>query len=129
MEKMGLKPSDFDYAVFHQPNGKFPIQVAGMLGFEVSKIKQGLIAPLIGNTYSAASLIGLASVLEVAKVGERILLTSFGSGAGSDAFSIVVMEGINEKRKKMKPLMHYIGEKVYLDYGLYVKHRRKLKTL
>jgi len=26
MEKMGTKPSDYTYAVFHQPNGKFPVR-------------------------------------------------------------------------------------------------------
>lgn len=129
MEKLGLKPSDFDYAVFHQPNGKFPIQVAKMLKIEVGKVKQGLLAPLIGNTYSAASLIGLASVLDVAKPGNRILVTSFGSGAGSDSFCITVTDRILERRGKNRNVIQYIGDKEYLDYGMYVKQRRTLKTL
>ncbi len=129
MEKLSLKAEDFDYAVFHQPNGKFPLQVAKMLGIDPSKVKQGLLTPLIGNTYSAASLIGFASVLDVAKPGSRILLTSFGSGAGSDSFSIVVTDKILEMRGKNRTVFQYIGEKEYLDYGLYVKQRRKLKTL
>lgn len=129
MSKLGLKPNDFDYAVFHQPNGKFPLQVAKMLGIDPSKVKQGLLTPLIGNTYSAASLIGLASVLDVAKPGNRILLTSFGSGAGSDSFSMVITDKILEGRGKNRTVFQYIGEKEYLDYGMYVKQRRKLKTL
>jgi len=129
MDKLGLKPDDFDYAVFHQPNGKFPIQVAKMLKIDPSKVKQGLLTPLIGNTYSAASLIGFASVLDVAKPGNRILLTSFGSGAGSDSFSIVITDKILEGRGKNRTVFQYIGEKEYLDYGMYVKQRRKLKTL
>ena len=65
-EKTGTTAADYDYAVFHQPNGKFPVRAAKLLGFETEKIKQGLITPLIGNTYSGASMIGLASVLDVA---------------------------------------------------------------
>ncbi|MFH1285359.1 MAG: hydroxymethylglutaryl-CoA synthase, partial [Candidatus Micrarchaeota archaeon] len=128
MGRMKLAPKDFDYAVFHQPNAKFPLAVAKMLGFEKEKVEAGLVTPRIGNTYSGASLIGLAGVLDVAKPGEKILVTSFGSGAGSDAFALTVTEGI-KRRKNARNLKSYVDEKKYLSYGMYVKHRRKLKSL
>ena len=128
MEKAGTKPEDYDYAVFHQPNAKFPKTVAKMLGFELEKIEQGLLVPYIGNTYSGAAMVGLASVLDVAKPKEKILVTSYGSGAGSDAFSLTVTKNIENKRAKV-PLFEMIKEKEYIDYANYAKHRGKLKSL
>jgi len=125
MEKMGTRPSDYKYAVFHQPNGKFPRAVAKQLGFTPEQIEPGLITPFIGNTYSAASLIGLAATLDVAKPGDRILVASFGSGAGCDAFDILVTDKILEKNNKY-PVRELIKHKVYIDYGTYAKHRKKL---
>ena len=126
MEKLGLKANDFKYAVFHQPNSKFPIRVAKMLGFSIDQIKQGLLVSYIGNAYSGSSLLGLAAVLDEAKPGDRILLVSFGSGAGSDAFSIVVTDAIEQFDRNPK-----VWDKVmrgeFIDYGLYVKLRRKIK--
>ncbi|MBD3336767.1 MAG: hydroxymethylglutaryl-CoA synthase, partial [Candidatus Eisenbacteria bacterium] len=48
----GMKPEDFAYAVFHQPNGKFPLRAGKTLGFKDEQLKQGLLAPVLGNTYS-----------------------------------------------------------------------------
>jgi len=126
MEKLGLKPSDFKYAVFHQPNGKFPVRVAKMLGFTMDQIKQGLVVSYIGNTYSGSSLLGLAAVLDEAKPGDRILLTSFGSGAGSDAFSIVVTDAIEDFERTPK-VWDKVMKGEFIDYGLYVKLRKKIK--
>lgn len=130
-EKTNTKAADYDYFVFHQPNGKFPLEAAKKMGIDVEKVKPGLFTPVIGNTYSGASPIGLAGVLDIAKPGQRIMVTSFGSGAGSDSFSILVEEGILEKRKNYSGwrLSDYIAEKEYVDYGVYVKNRRKLKSL
>ncbi|OIO22356.1 hydroxymethylglutaryl-CoA synthase [Candidatus Micrarchaeota archaeon CG1_02_51_15] len=128
LAKTGTKPEDYDFAVFHQPNGKFPLRAATMLGFEETKAMQGLITPFIGNTYSAAAMIGLCSVLDVAKPGQRILVVSYGSGAGSDAFKITVKEGIEAKRPKVA-VLNAIEDKEYVDYAGYVKHRRKIKSL
>ncbi len=128
MKRVNMKPSDFDYAVFHQPNGKFPIRVAKQLGFEKKQIEQGLTTPLIGNTYSGSMMIGLASVLDKAKPGEKILAVSYGSGAGSDAFVLEATKNISKKRPK-KTVFDMFEEKEYIDYAEYVKFRKKLKSL
>ncbi|RPJ25664.1 MAG: hydroxymethylglutaryl-CoA synthase, partial [Planctomycetaceae bacterium] len=127
MERIGTKPQDYDYAVFHQPNGKFPVRVAKMLGFSKKQIEPGLVVPMIGNTYSGSCLIGLAATLDIAKPGDRIFVTSFGSGAGSDAFSIRVMDGIEDIRCGAPSVRDYIGNAQYLDYAMYAKHKGKLR--
>ena len=127
LEKTGTKIDDFDYVVFHQPNGKFPLQVAGMLGVDKKKLEPGLLTPMIGNTYSGASPLGLAAVLDIAKPGQRILVTSYGSGAGSDSFLIDVTPAIDEKRSRIRAVKKFMEKKTYIDYGTYVKHRKKLK--
>lgn len=130
-EKTGTKAAEYDYFVFHQPNGKFPLEAAKKMGIDTEKVKPGLFTPIIGNTYSGASPIGLSGVLDIAKPGQRILVTSFGSGAGSDSFAIRVTDAILARREAYKgwKLADYIANKAYLDYGNYVKHRRKLKSL
>jgi len=122
MKIAGARPEDYDYAVFHQPNGKFPVNVAKRLGFTFDQIKQGLAVPYIGNTYSGASLVGLASVLDIAKPGDRIFLTSYGSGAGSDGFDMTVTDKINELAREMAPTVaQMVEDKEYIDYGTYAK--------
>ncbi|HLD56752.1 MAG TPA: hydroxymethylglutaryl-CoA synthase [archaeon] len=127
MERMGLKASDFDYVVFHMPNGKFPTKVAKDLGFSPEKIKDSLVVKSIGNTYSGSSPLGLCNVLDIAQPGQRILMTSYGSGAGSDSFSWVVTDKILERRDLAPKTSHYLNKKEYIDYGKYVKLRKKLK--
>jgi hydroxymethylglutaryl-CoA synthase len=128
MEKNSMKAKDFDYAVFHQPNGKFPKVAAKKLGFTENQIIQGLITPFIGNTYSGAVPVGLSSILDVVNPGEKILAVSYGSGAGSDAFILTATKKIKNQRQK-NSVFESIGEKEYVSYGEYVKHRRKIKSL
>ncbi len=128
MEKMNTAPEDYDYAVFHQPNGKFPLKVASMLGFTMKQLKPGYVVPYLGNTYSGSAMMGLAATLDVAKTGERIFVTSFGSGAGSDAFSITVCDCIEEIRNKAPTVQHLLANPLYLSYGMYAKHKRKIKV-
>ena len=127
MNKTGMSASDFDFVAFHTPNGKFPLRAAKMLGIGKEKLLPGLVVTKIGNTYSGASLLALTAILDVANPGQRILLTSYGSGAGGDAFSLTVTDKIIERRDKAKKTADYIAKKVYIDYGTYVKLRKKLK--
>ena len=122
MRKMKSSPSDYDYAVFHQPNGKFPLRVAKKLRFSEDQLEQGMIVSRIGNPYSASSMIGLASVLDVAKPGERIFLTSYGSGAGSDSFDITVTNNILSMQKKIKPVSLFFTETEHIDYPTYLNY-------
>ncbi len=127
MEKLGTKPSDYNYAVFHQPNGKFPMRVAKMLGFSGDQIKPGLVVSRLGNTYSGSCMMGLAATLDIAKPGERIFVTAFGSGAGSDAFSIKVTDRIEEIRKGAPSVEDLLANPIYINYATYAKHKNKIK--
>jgi len=126
MKKLGLKKTDFDFVVFHMPNGKFPLRAAKILGFDLNKLTPGLVVKKIGNTYSGSSILGLAAILDVAKPGQRILITSYGSGAGSDSFSIKVTDLIEEKRKNVKKIQEFIDNKEYVTYAQYTKLRGKI---
>ncbi len=126
LEATGSQPSDYQYAVFHQPNTKFPQRVAGMLGFTKDQIAAGLLVPVIGNTYAGAALVGLSAILDIAKPGERIFMVSFGSGAGSDAFALTVTEGILERQKRAPFTQDYIARRTVIDYAQYARLRGKL---
>lgn len=130
MEKRGTRPSDYDYAVFHQPNAKFPQKAAKTLGFTAEQIKPGLLVPRLGNTYSGAVPLGLAAVLDIAKPGDRIFVTSYGSGAGSDSFDITVTEAILDKidRSRAPSVESMLNKKKYLDYAVYARHKGKIKV-
>ncbi len=126
LEHQGTKPSDYTYAVFHQPNGKFPSRAAQTLGFTKEQIKPGLTCPMMGNTYSGASMVGLAATLDIAKPGDRIFVTSFGSGAGSDSFDITVTDRITAVQDKATKVWDYIKDAKYIDYATYAKHKGKI---
>jgi hydroxymethylglutaryl-CoA synthase len=126
LEMSGTTPADYQYAVFHQPNTKFPQRVASQLGFSKEQIAPGLLVPVIGNTYAGAAMIGLTATLDVAQPGDRILLVSFGSGAGSDAFAIEVKEPILARRGLAPKTTDYIARRTEIDYGTYVRMRGKL---
>jgi hydroxymethylglutaryl-CoA synthase len=128
LDKSGLKPGDFEYAVFHQPNGKFPKRVAQRLGFSFEQIDVGRLVPTLGNTYSGASPLGLTAILDDAKPGDRILMCSYGSGAGSDAFIYTVTDKIKEVQGRAVSTKKLLEEHlIYLEYGEYAKYRGKIR--
>lgn len=126
MEDLGAKAEDYAAAVFHQPNPKFPERAAKILGFGPEQTRKGLLCPLVGNTYAGSSLLGLTSILDEAQPGDRILLVSFGSGAGSDAISLRVTEAIEERRDRALRTAAYLSRRAVIDYGTYVRYRKKL---
>lgn len=128
-QQTGKKPADYDYAVFHQPNAKFPQRVARTLGFSSEQITPGLVVPMLGNTYSGSSMIGLAATLDIAKPGDRIFVASFGSGAGSDAFDIEVtdaIESVEFQRVAAPSVRNLLENPIYMQYAQYARHKGKI---
>ncbi len=118
LSKTKLKPINFSHAVFHMPNGKFPVQVALSLGFSQAQIEKSLVVGSLGNSYTASALMGLVAVLEEAKAGNLIFLTSYGSGAGSDAFIFRVTKNLDKRRREFRKK---IKDKKYINYTTYLK--------
>lgn len=126
MEMMGTTADDYRWAVFHQPNVKFPMRAGQVLGFAPEKLEPGLLSGVVGNVYAGSSLLGLAATLDIAEPGDRILMVSYGSGAGSDAFDILVTERIAERRDRAPKVRDYVARRTEIDYALYVRYRGKL---
>jgi len=126
MEALGTSAKDYQWAIFHQPNTKFPQRAASLLGFTPEQIAPGLLSPKIGNTYAGAAIIGLTATLDIAKPGDRILMVSFGSGAGSDAFDLTVTDQLPARRDKAPSTQAYIDRRTEIDYAMYARLRGKI---
>lgn len=125
-EKTGMKPQDFSYCVFHMPNGKFPREAAGRLGFNSNQLAPSLIVRQVGNPYSASSLLGLASVLDIAEPNQYIFLVSYGSGAGSDALILKTNKNLKRLIKEEYLVRDFLTRKKYISYAEYLKLRGKI---
>lgn len=128
MAEMHTTAQDYDHVVLHQPNGKFPVRAMRTLGFEHKQWECGLLVMEIGNTYAGSALIGLSAILDVATPGNRILVVSYGSGAGSDAFDLRVTDRIMTVQKLAPVTRDYIRRRQQIDYAQYVRLRKKLAT-
>ena len=71
-------------------------------------------------------MIGLTATLDVARPGDQILMVSFGSGAGSDAFALTATEALLERRDLAPLTANYIARRTEIDYATYVRMRGKL---
>jgi hydroxymethylglutaryl-CoA synthase len=72
-------------------------------------------------------MIGLTGILDIAQPGDHILMVSFGSGAGSDAFDLTVTDKITERQNRAVRTQEYIARRTEIDYATYVRFRGKLQ--
>lgn len=116
LEKSATTIADFAHVVLHMPNAKFPMRIAKECEISKQQLQHGFIVPRIGNTYAACSPLGLTFTLEHAKKGERILLVSYGSGAGCDAFAMTMLRDGTPLPPDTREL-RYLGYAAYLQSG------------
>lgn len=65
--------------------------------------------------------------MDVAEPGDKIFVVSYGSGAGSDAFTLTVNEELKERRDLAPKTQNIINDKQYVDYAVYAKFKGKIK--
>jgi hydroxymethylglutaryl-CoA synthase len=123
LEKNNLTPKDFQKAVFHMPNGKFPRQVAKVLGFTFKQIQDSLIVEKLGNSYASSALMGLAAIIPTLNPGDKVFFCSYGSGAGSDALIFQATDKINQIKLDFTSKLE---QKEYIDY---ITYRKFMQTL
>ncbi len=123
MKKVGRKPEDYAHVVFQQPDARAPSSVAGKLGFQDPQLAVGMVSTFLGALGAASAPMGLAAALDVSKVGDRILVVSYGSGAGSDALSFRV---VGERRPAIG-VQQEAARKEYIDYVQYLKLKGAIK--
>ena len=85
-----------------------------------------MLASDVGNVYAGSALLGLTAVLDAAQPGDRILLVSFGSGAGSDAFDLSVNNRLSSCQNLAPTTKDYIERRTVIDYATYARYRGKL---
>lgn len=89
-ERMGGDGA-FDYIVLHSPYTRLPEKMCAANHIDREKLSKSLEAPRRnGNAYSASLYLSLISLLDghSGRVGERILMFSYGSGMSSSMFCL-----------------------------------------
>jgi len=122
LKKGKEKIEGFDEVVLHMPNVKFPCRAGFRLGVSDKQMKTGFIVKEIGNPYSASSMLGLAKVIEESRLGEKILVISYGSGAGSDCLSFKMKSSKKWERKRID-IKEQLKKIEYVSYAEYLQMR------
>ncbi len=100
LDQTGRTPDSLDKVVFHMPNGRFPRDAAKMCGFTDAQLASSLVVERCGNSYAASALMGFVATVDSVTPGETVLLASYGSGAGSDAFLFEATDAITQLQKR-----------------------------
>jgi hydroxymethylglutaryl-CoA synthase len=125
MQKLGQSPKNYDFFAIQGTDPIRSVELGKKLGFEESKTAPNMLTAKLGDLGAASSLLVLSKLLESSSFKQRVLLCSYGAGAGADAISVVV-------DAEMKPVAglgfdDYLERKEYADYSTYLKLRGFLK--
>ncbi|AEG13967.1 3-Oxoacyl-(acyl-carrier-protein (ACP)) synthase III domain-containing protein [Desulfofundulus kuznetsovii DSM 6115] len=123
LNKLGRKPADYRHAVLHQNDVRTTVALAKKMGFSEEQINEGLIYSQVGDTGACSALLGLCHVLDKAVPGDRILVCSYGAGAGSHALSFKLNNQLPGRSKSFQALLN---EKKYISYIHYLKLKKSI---
>jgi len=127
LERLNTTIDDFQHVVLQQPDARMVKKAGKTLNVRPEQLEAGDHVNILGDLGAASVLTGLASVLDIANPGDRVLLISYGSGV-SDAVALRVNKEIETKRDEARSLASYVKSKVDLDeYTTFAKMKGVLK--
>lgn len=119
MQKNNITGKDLSKAVFYGPNKRRHAEMGKRLGLDPEQVEPSLFG-LVGDTGAASALMMLASALEKAEPGDRIIAAGYGNG--SDSLLIEVKGNIDPRPESS--MQAYIASKgVLQDYVRYLHWR------
>lgn len=125
-ERTGTGPGDLQACALHQNSFIVPMMIAQPLKLDVREtVLSHILTPLVGDLGAASALLPLANILDEGGPGRRILVASFGSGAGADALLLETTEALADFPNAEGSVMALIEDKIMLDYGTAQKYEHK----
>lgn len=109
--KYDMKPADFDRIIYPSYYGGARKKINARLELEQDKVQDNM-AETVGDTGTAHPLLMLASALEEAQPGQKILLVSYGSGC--DALWFEVTDNIKKVREG-RGVARWLARRAELD--------------
>lgn len=125
LKKYDAKPEDFDFVVFQQPAGVVPVALTMRLGFSMEQTMPGVTAYELGDVGSSSTLIGLSLILDQAMPGQKILVASYGFGAGADVTVVTTTDRIADYPRTAPTVDEQIKNKRLVDYATAMKYEGK----
>ncbi|MEJ5377144.1 MAG: 3-oxoacyl-[acyl-carrier-protein] synthase III C-terminal domain-containing protein [bacterium] len=115
LERLGFSAHEFHSMVLPDSDGITAQRLAGRLGVDKGKILS--VTQRLGDTGTAAVLLGMVQALESLDSGQRILVASYGSGV--DVMSWVLgqaIEGTKGKGPVLEEMLRGGRQRSYADY-------------
>jgi len=111
LKKYELTPADFARVIIPAPDARTHQDVVKRFGLKPTQVQDPLLST-VGNAGTAHAFLMLASALEEAKTGDRILLANYGDGCD---LLILRATDLIEKRKGQRGLKQFLNSKSPLD--------------
>ena len=123
LQKTGLQPADYSKIVLYGHEEKNRLGLAAKLGFQPEQVQPSLYGQ-IGNTGNAAAGIMLASALDTAKPGDKILFVTYGEGCDAISFTVTQKAEAYRPANTVEKLLAHKDNT--LAYGKYLKWKGML---
>ncbi|KJS73511.1 MAG: 3-oxoacyl-ACP synthase [Desulfotomaculum sp. BICA1-6] len=122
VSKLNRNLADYRHIVMHQADAKTAAALAKKMGCSDVQTKEGSVFADTGDTGACSSLLGLCRVLESAASGDCLLISSYGSGSGSQALSFRLQAPL----KNSGSFQARLEDKKYIGYIQYLKQKRSI---